>query len=149
MVAIFDILFCVVPCSTGVGHEEGEEDAAEEGSDEAAGESFGSGLSSFGSNEVESESDDDGSADGEEGWSDHALGGSFGGDVDAAVAIGFDGAFEDAGFSFELTANFFDHAACGFTDGVHGEGSIIERNGTADEESDEEEAEVIGCREVE
>ena len=148
VVAIFNVLLGIVPSTTGIGHEEGKEDTAEEGSDEGAGESFGSGLGSFGTNEIETESHDDGCANSEEGGADHALGGGFGGDVDAAVTVGFHGAFEDARFGGELTTDFLDHTARSFADGVHGEGAIVEGDGTTDEEADEEEAEVIRCREV-
>ena len=113
IVAVFDVLLGIVPSTTGIGHEKCEKNTTEESSDKAPGKSFGSSLSSFGSDEIEAESNDDWCPNCEKGRSNHAFGGCFGGDIDTAITVWFDCPFEDARFGFKLSADFLDHTASG------------------------------------
>ena len=124
----FDVLLCVVPSATGIGHEDGEGKAGHERTGEQAAERVDA-----------DESDDERHDHGEGARKDHFLERSFGRDGDATSRVRNDARqpFAQARNLAELATHFFDHLRCGTADGVDRESGKQERQCRANEESGE------------
>ena len=123
----FDVLLGVVPGTTSVGGRDGHLDTGDEGTGEETGEGV----------LAEEDTADDGAEDDEDTGGDHLAEGTFGGDGDALLVVGFLSTVGDLGVA-ELTADFVDHSHGSGTDGLHGHGGEPVGEHSTDDETGED-----------
>lgn len=136
MHAGFDVFLGVIPGAARVGHHNGHEDAGSQGTANHAAQG----------SRAEEHADQQRERDGQDARHNHLVQGRGRRNVDAAAIVATGLAFQQARDFAELAADFNDHFVGSFANGIHGHGAKDERQGGADEETDQDQrVEQIDC----
>ena len=127
VVASFDVLLSVIPCTAGVGHHDSQNETGNGCTCEHTGYT----------DNTQQQTNDNRNNDCQNCWHDHFVQSGFGTQVNTASVVRFAGTFHQTRDGLELSTNFNNDALCSASNRFHGQSSENEWEHCADEKTDQ------------